>query len=298
MSANNPIPNIKLNNGVELPILGFGMAFVSTVFSDDELPRVIGEALEEGYRFFDCAPAYGNQAKVAKILKNSGVPREELFITTKIPAAGHGYENTLNAYETVTEEMGLDYLDLYMIHHPLLDYESFCASWKALEKLNKEGRVRSIGMASFLEVHLEHIFRMCEIPPQVDLLECNPFLTIESCRAYCASKGVHVVSWFAQGGPLVPLKPYPLKEYPLLMENECVVSIAKAHGRTPAQIPLRWALQKGMTPLVRSSKREHMRENREIFDFVLSDVEMSRLDALNYDRRFGLDPMKHTANHP
>ena len=292
------IPAIALNNGVKLPILGFGMAFVPSVFSNDDLPGVINAALDEGYRFFDCAPAYGNQDKAARILRDSGIPREELFVTTKIGAADHGYENTLRAFDSVCKEMGMEYLDAYLIHHPLLDYNSFCESWKALEKLYKDGYVRAIGMASFLEVHLERIFDMCEIPPQIDLLECNPFLTIESCRRYCATRGVHVVSWFSQGGPLVPLKPLAIKDIPILLENGTMNSIAADHGKTPAQIALRWAIQNGMTALTRSSKREHMRENREIFDFVLSDVEMSRIDSINYNRRIGLDPMQHTAQHP
>jgi len=296
--SRSKIPNIKLNNGVEMPILGFGMAFVPSVFIDGDLPDVILNALDEGYRFFDCAPAYNNQAKTVKILLSSGIPRDEFFIKTKIPAAGHGYENTLNAFDSVCKEMGLDYLDGYLIHHPLLDYKSFCDSWRALEKLYKDGCVRSIGMASFLQVHLEHIFDMCEIAPQIDLLECNPFLTVKSCRDYCASKGVHVVNWFAQGGPLVPLKPPPIKDYPVLLENDTMISIARDHGKTPAQVALRWAIQYGMTPLIRTTKKERLVENREIFDFILSDIEMSRIDALNIDRRLGLDPMAHTTLHP
>ena len=289
----NQIPNIKLNNGVEMPILGFGTAVLN-----HEIPRVVNDALEDGYRFFDCAPAYGNQDEVCGALLKSGIPRGELFISTKLPSADRGYEKTLHAFDEVCKGMGLDYLDFYAIHLPGLDYDAFCESWRAMEKLCKEGRIRAIGFSSFAEVHIERILENCDIAPHANLLECNPFFTNIPCREYCATKGIHVVSWFSLGGPLKPLKPYPVKDFPLLLEDEVLLAIAEAHGKTAAQVALRWAVQNGMTPLVKAANREHMIENRGIFDFILSDVEMCRIDELNYDRRFGFDPMKYTENYP
>jgi len=290
----NLIPKIKLNNGVEMPVLGFG----SAMLAHEDIPTVIPTALEEGYRLFDCAPAYGNQVEVCKALLSSGVPREEIQISTKLPGADRGYEKTLSAFDAVCHDLGVDYLDFYAIHLPHLDFEANRESWRAMEKLCKEGRIRSIGFSSFIEVHIASILETCEIKPQYDLLECNPFFTNTPARDFCAANGVHVIGWFVQGGPLNPLKPYPVKDYPLLLENEIMVSIAKDHGKTPAQISLRWAVQRGMSALVKASKLEHMRENLGVFDFVLSDVDMSRIESLNYDRRFGLNPMESTNLHP
>ncbi|MCL1828793.1 MAG: aldo/keto reductase [Oscillospiraceae bacterium] len=289
----NLIPNITLNNGVKMPALGFGTAMIA----DDEIPSVIGDALKEGYRYFDCAPEYGNAGKIGAQLRAGDIPREELFIATKLPAPDHGYDKTLRAFDAACEDMGLDYFDLYVIHHPLLDYDAFCESWKAMEKICKQGRARAIGLSGFLEVHLERIFGMCEIPPQADMFECNPFFTITECRKYCAAKGIHVVNWFPLGGPAVRRHSFPREDNTRLLENETLIDIAKERGKTPAQIALCWAVQKGMTPIPKSSKRERMRENREIFDFVLSDVEMHRTDALNYDRRYGLDPMTFNGDY-
>ena len=290
----NKIPDIKLNNGVKMPALGFGTAMIS----QEEMQVVINGALDAGYRYFDCAPAYGNQAGVCKALLSSGARREELFISTKLPGAERGYEKTLSAFEAVCKEMGLDYLDFYAIHLPQLDFDANAQSWKAMEKLHNEGRIRSIGLSSFMEVHIDHILDICEIPPQADLLECNPFFTNTPVRDYCASKGIHVISWFVLGGPPVLRRPIDVKEHPRLLENERLISIARDHGKTPSQIALRWSIQRGTTALIKASRPEHMRENLGVFDFDLSDVEMGRIEALNYDRRFGLDPMASTSLHP
>lgn len=289
-----PIPNIKLGNGVEMPVIGFGSAKIE----EGEFPRVIHDALDEGYRYFDAAFEYGNEDKVGKALREGNVSREELFIATKLPAMDLGYDKTLRAFDTSCKNMGLDYLDLYVIHFPLLDYDAFCESWKAMEKIYKEGRARAIGVSGFFEVHLERILQICEITPHVNMLECNPFITEEACRDYCLSKGIHIISWFILGGPTVPLKSFVRKDTARLLENETLVSIAKNRGRTPAQIAVRWAIQNGMTALYKSSKRERMRENRDVFDFVLSDVEMHQISALNYNRRYGLDTMRYDGVHP
>lgn len=294
-TAGTIIPNRTLNNGVEIPTIGFGSATIIP----DELFRVVKDAADEGYRYFDCAPEYGNQDKMGAALRSCGVPREELFIATKLPAPDHGYEKTLRAYDAACEDMGLDYMDLYVIHHPLLDYDGFCESWRAMEKIYKEGRVRAIGVSSFYEVHLERIFRMCEIPPAVDMLECNPFITAVSRREYCAAKGIQVVSWFTLGGPAVPRrKKIQRTDYARVLENETIISIAQEYDRTPAQIVLRWALQYDMIPIPKSNMRERMRENLQIFDFTLKDEDARRLDALNYDRRYGIDPMTFDGVYP
>jgi diketogulonate reductase-like aldo/keto reductase len=279
-----------------MPVIGYGTAKIE----DHEFPHVIHNALEEGYRYFDCARDYGaqTQANVGKALRESGFPREELFIATKLPAQDLGYDNTLLSFDEALKDMGLDYLDLYVIHFPLLDYDAFCESWRAMEKIYKEGRARAIGVSGFFEVHLERIFQMCEIPPHVDMLECNPFITEEGCRKYCVSKEIHVVSWFILGGPVVPVKTFVRKDTTRLLENETIISIAKNRNKTPAQITVRWAIQNGMTALYKSSNRERMRQNRDVFDFVLSDVEMHQLNALNYNRRYGLDTMRYDGITP
>ncbi len=283
----SPIPNITLANGVEIPSLGFGVAGLDV---GDELRTALNAALQEGYRMFDTAPFYGNEAETAQFLLESGVPREELFIVTKLPNACHAYADTIRAVEESLERMHLSYLDMFLIHFPVPSVGLYCEAWRAMEKLYKDGKIRVIGVSNFQEKHLDEILKTCEIPPMTNELECNPYLTIKELRKYCAERNIRVINWFPLGGPADPLVPYPEKDFPILMDEPLVKRIGEKYGKTSAQILLRWAVDNGMVPIPKSRNPERIHQNRDIFDFSLTAEELSQIDSLNYDRRFGPDP--------
>lgn len=281
------IPVYTLSNGVKMPATGFGTA----ALGDGEiLQNSINAAVEEGLRFFDTAPFYYNEAAVGRALRNCGVPREELFICTKLENAHHAYDKALKAFDKSMKDMGLDYLDLYLIHFPAPALGLYQEAWKALETLYKEGRVKAIGLSNFYEHHMEKIFDMCEIMPMVNELECNPYRAIKETREFCAAHDIRVINWFPLGGPKNPLVPYPEENFKILVEDEVLADIGSAYGKTAAQVSLRWAVQKGVVPIPAAATREYIRQNAAIFDFELSSRDMERIEELNYNRRFGPDP--------
>lgn len=284
---NKLIPDITLSNGVSMPAMGFGVAGLGT---GPQFYTAMESALENGYRFFDTAPFYENEGEVGQVLRTCGVPREELFIATKLPNACHAYEDTLKAFDAALKNMGLDYLDLYMIHFPMPMLGLYQEAWRAMEKLYHEGLIRAIGVSNFQEHHLQKIFETCEIKPHTNELECNPYLTVRPLCNFCRDNGIRVINWFPLGGPREPLVPYPVSDYKLLIEDEVLVEIGKKYGKTPAQIALRWAIDNEISPIPKSANPARIRQNREIFDFSLTPEELAQIDALNYDRRFGPDP--------
>jgi diketogulonate reductase-like aldo/keto reductase len=285
----NLIPTVSLNNDVEIPALGYGVAGLN---KGEILNRAIATALEEGYRLFDNAPFYGNEAEVGAALKAGGVKREDLFISTKLPNDCHAYEDALKAFHKSRSIMGLDYLDMYLIHHPMPLRGKTIEAWRALEKLYEDGLVRVIGVSNFKEHHLEEIFKMCKVKPMVNELECNPYFTIVPLRTFCRTHGIRVVTWFPLGGPVVPPPPIPPrpKDFKILTEDETLKSIGAKYGKTPAQVTLRWAIDSGLLPIPKSGKPERIRENAAVFDFSLASDDIDRIDALNWDRRLGPDP--------
>ena len=282
-----PIPEITLSNGVTIPHLGFGVAELKGM---ETIESAIHTALDCGYRFFDDAPFYENEPEVGKVLRESGVRREELFICSKLPNACHAYDKTLRAFDASMKAMGLDYLDMYLIHFPVPSQDLFCDAWRAMERLYREGVVKVIGLSNFMEPHIQKILDHCEIVPQTIELEVNPYYTTPNLRKKCRDNQMHVINWFPLGGPAHPLIPYPeYEDKRVLLEDVVIEEIAKKYGKTNAQVILRWAVENGMTPIPKSSKPHRIAENCDIFDFRLTPEEVARIDALNHDRRFGPD---------
>lgn len=261
-----------LHNGVKMPWFGLG---VFKVKEGSEVVDSVKAALKHGYKSIDTAAVYKNEEGVGQALKEAGVAREELFITTKVWNSDQGYESTLQAFETSMEKLGLDYLDLYLIHWPVAG--KYKETWKALEKLYKDGRVRAIGVSNFHIHHLKDLMADAEIKPMVNQVEYHPHLAQTELLEFCKAEGIQMEAWS------------PLKQGELLTEPT-IVEIAKKHEKSPAQIILRWDLQNGVVTIPKSIKEHRIIENADIFDFELSSEDMERLNSLNKDERIGADP--------
>lgn len=280
------IPVIKLANKVKIPTLGYGVAALD---KGNNLNGAVHYAVVEGYRFFDTAPLYGNEAEVGTALRSSGLSRGDLFISSKLPNNCHAFDEALKAFDRSLKALGTDYLDMYLIHAPMPLRGLYCEAWRALEKLYKEGRVNVIGLSNFNIVHLQKIFETAEIRPMTNELECNPYRSIVPLRTFCSDNGIRVINWFPLGGPQKPLIPYPTNDYKVLMEDKLLFEIGKKYGKTTAQIALRWAIDSNMIPIPKSAHPSRIRQNRDIFDFSLTADEIKQIDALNHDRRLGPD---------
>ncbi|MCM3765494.1 aldo/keto reductase [Neobacillus niacini] len=262
----------KLHNGVEMPWFGLG---VFKVKEGSEVIESVKAALKHGYRSIDTAAVYKNEEGVGQAIRESGVPREEIFVTSKVWNSDQGYETTLQAYETSLKKLGLDYLDLYLIHWPGKD--KFKETWKALETLYKEGRVRAIGVSNFHIHHLEELLKDAEIKPMVNQVEYHPHLTQKDLLAFCQQEGIQLEAWS-------PLKAGKLLDEPTISE------IAEKYGKTTAQVILRWDLQNKVVTIPKSIKEQRIIENAEIFDFELTAEDMEKLNGLNKDERTGSNP--------
>jgi methylglyoxal/glyoxal reductase len=261
-----------LHNGVKMPWFGLG---VFKVQEGSEVIESVKAAIKNGYKSIDTAAIYKNEEGVGQAIKESGVPREELFITTKVWNSDQGYESTLQAFETSLEKLGLDYLDLYLIHWP--GKNKYKETWKALEKLYKDGRVRAIGVSNFKVHHLQDLISDADIKPMVNQVEYHPHLTQKDLLEYCQSEGIQLEAWS-------PLKQGELLSDPTIME------LAEKHQKSAAQIILRWDLQNKVVTIPKSIKEQRIIENANIFDFELSSEDMAKIDALNKDERVGPDP--------
>lgn len=279
---------VVLSNGVSMPRMGFGCAMVE----GEQQEAIIHAALQTGFRLFDNASLYANEEGIGKALRSSGVPRQELFVSSKLRNKEQGYDLALKGFEGSLKRLGLDYLDLYLIHWPMPLRGLFCETWRALERLYEEGVVRAIGVSNFESHHLDLLLAECTVRPMVNQLEFNPYLAISALREYCARNDILVEAWFPLGGPagegLGPMK--PVTDRIPLLENPTIVEIAQAHGRTPAQVVLRWELQSGVIPLPKSARPDRIRENFEAFDFELSPEDMQRIDLLDCNGRMGPVP--------
>jgi diketogulonate reductase-like aldo/keto reductase len=261
-----------LHNGVKMPWVGLG---VFKVTEGEEVVQSVKAAIKNGYISIDTAAIYKNEEGVGQAIKESGVPREELFITTKLWNADQGYESTLAAFETSMNKLGLEYLDLYLIHWPGKD--KYKETWRAFEKLYKEGRVRAIGVSNFLVHHLEDLMSTAEIKPMVTQVEFHPHLTQKELLAFCEKEGIQLEAWS------------PLKQGQLL--NEPVLEdIAHKYNKSVAQVILRWDLQHGVVTIPKSIKEHRIIENANIFDFELTIEDMGKIDELNQDSRAGSHP--------
>ncbi|MEH7482181.1 aldo/keto reductase [Neobacillus drentensis] len=261
-----------LSNGVKMPWVGLG---VFKVTEGEEVIQSVKAAIKNGYISIDTAAIYGNEEGVGQAIKDSGVPREDLFITTKLWNSEQGYESTLKAFETSLTKLGLDYLDLYLIHWPGKD--KYKETWKAFEKLYKEGRVRAIGVSNFQVHHLEDLISSAEIKPMVNQVEFHPHLTQKELLAFCKNEGIQLEAWS------------PLKQGKLLSEP-VLEDLAHKYNKSVAQVILRWDLQHGVVTIPKSIKDHRIIENADIFDFELSTEDMDKIDGLNQDSRAGSHP--------
>nr|WP_154959982.1 aldo/keto reductase [Paenibacillus xylanexedens] len=261
-----------LNNGVKMPWLGFG---VFKVKDGDEVVSAVKTAIEAGYRSIDTAKVYNNESGVAQGIRESGIAREDLFITTKVWNSDQGYESTLAAFEESMQRLELEYLDLYLIHWPVKG--KYKDTWRALEKLYKEGRVRAIGVSNFQTHHLEDLLMDATIKPAVNQVELHPLLTQKELRDYCSTHEIQIEAWS-------PLGQGNLMEHPLLKD------IAAKYGKSPAQVILRWDLQNGIVTIPKSVTPERIHANTELYDFELTAEEIEQINGLNENKRFGSDP--------
>ncbi|WUL18970.1 aldo/keto reductase [Amycolatopsis sp. NBC_00355] len=268
------VPVIELNNGVRMPQLGFGVFQVP----DDETKAAVQAALEAGYRSIDTAAVYGNEAGVGQALAESGVARDELFITTKLWNSAQGYDATLKAFDESLAKLGLEQLDLYLIHWPTPERDKYLDTWKAFEKLYTDGRVRAIGVSNFQPAHLERLLDNAEIAPALNQVELHPYLQQQEVREFDAKHGIATEAWspLAKGGSL--------------LGDPIVAELAVKHGRTPAQIVLRWHLQLGNVVIPKSVTPSRIQENFDLFEFTLTEEELESLTPLNRDERTGPDP--------
>ncbi|MFB6801573.1 aldo/keto reductase [Peribacillus butanolivorans] len=263
---------ITLHNGVKMPQVGFG---VFKVKNGSETVESVKKAIEVGYRSIDTAAVYENEEGVGQAIRESGISREELFITSKVWNTEQGYETTLQAFDDSLKRLGLEYLDLYLIHWPGKDI--YLETWKALEKLYNEGKVKSIGVSNFHVHHLEKLLANSEIKPVVNQIELHPLLTQVEIRDYCEKHDIKVEAWSPLGrGNLI--------------EEPTINHIAKKHGKSSAQVLIRWHLQHEIVVIPKSITPSRIEENAQVFDFSLSLNEMNQIDALNKNERFGSNP--------
>ncbi|MEU2720239.1 aldo/keto reductase [Streptomyces smyrnaeus] len=268
------VPTTTLNNGVTMPQLGFGVWQVPA----DEAATAVTTALESGYRSIDTAAAYENEEGVGRAIAQSGLPRDELFITTKLWNAEQGYDTTLRAFDTSLDRLGLDFVDLYLIHWPMPDVDKYEDTWRAFEKIYADGRARAIGVSNFQPTHLNRLIQLGGTVPAVNQIELHPRLQQSVPRAFHGDHGIVTEAWspLGQGGDL--------------LDDPALGEIAAEHGKTVAQVVLRWHLQLGNVVIPKSVTPARVRENIDVFDFELSGEDMARIAELNTDTRLGPDP--------
>ncbi|NEA93435.1 aldo/keto reductase [Actinospica acidiphila] len=270
------IPQHTLNDGTTIPALGLG----TWPMDDAEAERAVTTALEAGYRLIDTAANYHNETGVGRAVAGAGVSREEIVVTTKLPGRHHGYEETLASFEESRARLGLEYVDLYLIHWPLPRVGRYVDSWKAMIKLREDGLVRSIGVSNFTHAHIARLEKETGVLPSVNQVELHPFFPQDELRAHHADKGVLTESWS------------PLGRGSQLLDDLGVAAVADAHGVTPAQAVLRWHLQLGALPVPKSSDPERQRANLDVFGFELDEAQMRTVSDRAH-RRIGGDPEVH-----
>jgi diketogulonate reductase-like aldo/keto reductase len=266
------IPSLRLNNGIDLPQVGLG---VYQAARGEETRAAVSAALALGYRHVDTASAYGNERDVGAAVRDSGLPRADVFVTTKLWNDNQGYDGALAAFDASLARLGLEYLDLYLLHWPVPGKR--LASWRALERLLAEGRVRAIGVSNFMPRHLDELLAQAEVVPAVNQIEVSPFLQQRAARAACARLGIVVEAYS-------PLTKGARLDHPV------VVDVARRLRRSPAQVLLRWGVEHGMVVLPKSVHPQRIAENAALFDFTLPPAEMAELDALEEGLVTGWDP--------
>lgn len=264
---------VTLNNGARMPWLGLG---VFQIRSDAETEKVVRTAIELGYRSIDTASLYGNERGVGQAVRACGVPREKLFVTTKVWNDDMRGDRVEAAFNESMERLGLDYIDLYLLHWPIKD--RMISSWRVLEKLHRAGRIKTIGVSNFMIPHFEELLPAVEVVPAVNQIEFHPYLQSKPLAAYCRDKGIRLEAWS------------PLMQAGQLLKDPTLTTIAKKHGKTVAQVVLRWDLQSGVMTIPKSVHADRIAENAAVFDFELGADEMMAIAALDHDQRRGADP--------
>jgi 2,5-diketo-D-gluconate reductase A len=267
------VPTITLNNGVEIPQLGFGVFQIKP----DETVKATTSALEIGYRHIDTAQMYGNEREVGITVRESGIPREEVFVTSKLNNNRLERDDILRSFDASLAELGFDYLDLFLIHWPLPAVADYVARWKVMEEIYAGGRVKAIGVSNFQPAHLRDLFAASEVRPAVNQIEVHPFLTQDELRAFDADHSIVTEAW----APIARGK---------VNGDPVIAGIAEQLGRTPAQVALRWHVQRGDVVFPKSVTRSRVEENFDIFDFELDESAMTAISALNRDERTGPNP--------
>jgi 2,5-diketo-D-gluconate reductase A len=267
------VPTVRLNNGVDIPQLGFGVFQVKP----SETTEAVATALQVGYRHIDTAEMYGNEKEVGQAIAQSGIDPSEVFVTSKLNNDKHSFDVALRAFDQTLTDLATDRIDLFLIHWPLPTVGDFVETWKALERVYAEGRARAIGVSNFQADHLRRLFDETEIVPAVNQIEAHPYLAQEELLAFDAENGIATEAWspLAQGA---------------VLNDPIVVDVARASGKTTAQVVLRWHVQRNSIVFPKSVTPSRIRENFEIFDFELSDADMDRISGLNRDERTGPDP--------
>ena len=263
-----------LANGVEMPRLGLG---VWKAANDQEVINAVKWALEAGYRSIDTATVYQNESGVGIALKESDVPRAEIFVTTKVWNDEQGYESTLAAFENSLAKLQLDYVDLYLVHWPIAS--QYKETWRALEEIYASGRARAIGVSNFKPYHLADLLTTAKVKPMVNQVELHPLLNQQDLRDYCAKEGIAVEAWS------------PLGQGHLLTDPR-LVELAEKYGKTPAQLILRWDLENDVIAIPKSVTKSRIEANYDVFDFALTAEDKALIDSFNLDQRFGTDPSK------
>ncbi|MFF4602541.1 aldo/keto reductase [Streptomyces sp. NPDC001339] len=268
------VPSITLNNGITMPQLGFGVWQIP----DDEAAAAIGHALNAGYRSIDTAAIYGNEEGTGRALAASGIPREDLFVTTKLWNSEQGYDSALRAFDASLDKLGLEYVDLYLIHWPLPARDTYVDTYKAFEKIYTDGRAKAIGVSNFQPAHLERLLGETSVVPAVNQIELHPRLQQAEARAFHASHGIATEAWS------------PLGQGKGLLEEPAIAALAAKHGKTPAQVVLRWHLQLGNVVIPKSATPSRIAENFDVFGFELDDADLAELSGLDNGTRLGPDP--------
>jgi diketogulonate reductase-like aldo/keto reductase len=276
-------PSLELNNGVEMPALGLGVFQTPP----DETRDAVSAALDAGYLHIDTAAAYGNERQVGEAVHSSDLDRSEVFLETKIWISDYGYDETLHGFEKSARKLGVDQIDLLILHQALPSaFERTLEAYRALETLLADGKVRAIGVSNFMVEHLTALLDHATVLPAVNQIECHPYFQQRDVQDFGAEHGILTQAWSPIGG----ITFYRDGSHGSTLEDPAIVDIAKAHGKTPAQVMLRWGLQHGRSVIPKSTKPSRIAENIDVFDFELSADDMTAIDGLDTGRRGGPEP--------
>jgi diketogulonate reductase-like aldo/keto reductase len=286
MTTTTTPPTLTLNSGIAMPVLGLGV-FQSP---PEETSAAVEAAIAAGYRLIDTAASYDNEREVGEAIRRSGVDRSALFVTTKLWISDYGYDEALVGFEGCLRRLGLDYVDLFLLHQPVpADFDATVGAYKAIETVLSEGRARAIGVSNFSEQHLENLMQRTEVVPAVNQVELHPFFTQQPLREFHANHGIATEAWSPLGGIQVyrPADPNAVLN---ALEHPTITSIAEEHGKTSAQVVLRWHIEHGVVAIPKSVRPHRIKENIDVFDFALTAEEVGAIDALDTGVRGGPDP--------